>query len=325
MRGTLLAAILWPVALHAAVDGTVVNKTTGKPEANTVVTLMKLGQGMQNVGSVKTDAQGKFVFTVDADAQAPMLVQASKAGVNYNKMLPPGTSRSGVALDVFETRSNAPDVKLSQHIYFLEPTEKGLTVQELFGFANEGNVTLSNPEKGSLQFYLPPAAKGNVHVSVQGSQGMSIPSEAQSIGKADIYKVTYPVKPGGARFTVEYELPDAAAFSSKSLVDMPVEVVTPAGVEASGSGLEKLGVHPQTQATLYRTSSRNIALQLTGAARPSAAAGAGDGGGGNDESGGVDVKNPLIYARLGWILGLLGAMFVIGFVILYRKQPASRG
>ncbi len=42
------------------ITGTVTNGTTGKPAGGDEVTLLSLSQGMQEVGSTKTDAQGKF-------------------------------------------------------------------------------------------------------------------------------------------------------------------------------------------------------------------------------------------------------------------------
>ena len=46
-----------------AFDGTIINRTTGKPAAGTIVSLVQPGGGgMQTLASVKTDADGKFKF-----------------------------------------------------------------------------------------------------------------------------------------------------------------------------------------------------------------------------------------------------------------------
>ena len=78
----------------AAIDGFVLNGTTGKPQQGSTVTLFQTTQqGPQNLGSVKTDATGKFVFTQDVQAGVgggPLLLQAVYDGVQYNKTLPPG-------------------------------------------------------------------------------------------------------------------------------------------------------------------------------------------------------------------------------------------
>ena len=86
--------LLLAPALLFAIDGTVINKTTGKPQPNAVVELMKLGKGMDSAGTAKTDAQGRFEFKVPVE-QVPYLVQAQFDGVHYNKMIPPGSPDFG--------------------------------------------------------------------------------------------------------------------------------------------------------------------------------------------------------------------------------------
>src|SRR3981189_2125848 len=71
----------------AAVDGVIVNGTTGKPEPNTLVMLIQPTQaGIQTLGTTKSDAQGKFSFDNNDDT-GPRLIQAVFDGVQYNKMV----------------------------------------------------------------------------------------------------------------------------------------------------------------------------------------------------------------------------------------------
>src|SRR5580704_7290834 len=91
---------------HAAVDGTIVNATSGKPQPAATVTLFQTTQqGPQNLGSVKSDAQGKFTFPQDVQPGAggggPLLVQAVYAGVQYNLIITPGSPQSGVSVPVY--------------------------------------------------------------------------------------------------------------------------------------------------------------------------------------------------------------------------------
>ena len=85
------------VAFAAAqnITGTVTNGTTGKPSAGDEVTLLSLSQGMQEIGSTKSDAQGHFSFAAPADTNAPHMVRATHDGVNYFPQggpLMPGTT-----------------------------------------------------------------------------------------------------------------------------------------------------------------------------------------------------------------------------------------
>jgi hypothetical protein len=55
-----------------AVDGTVINQTTGKPQAGATVTLYKIGQaGPEAIESVKSGADGKFRIAQDATGPGP--------------------------------------------------------------------------------------------------------------------------------------------------------------------------------------------------------------------------------------------------------------
>jgi hypothetical protein len=100
MKAICVYLCLSVVPLLAAVDGTVINKTTGQPQPGATVTLYKLGQaGMESVESVKSGAQGKF--HIDQTPQGPHLIQTAFDGVTYNHMLPPGSVYSGLSLDVY--------------------------------------------------------------------------------------------------------------------------------------------------------------------------------------------------------------------------------
>src|SRR6266436_1748576 len=106
----LLASVAW-----AAVDGTVTNRTTGKPQPAATVTLYKLGEnGLESVESVKSDAQGKF--RIDQNLQGPRLVQTAYDGVTYNHMLPPGAPTTGVALDVYQSSTQQGGAKVVDHM-----------------------------------------------------------------------------------------------------------------------------------------------------------------------------------------------------------------
>ena len=80
----LLACILGLSSFAAAqtITGTVTNGTTGKPSAGDAVTLLALSQGMTELSSTKTDAQGRFSFPAPPD-KGPHMVRATHQGVNY--------------------------------------------------------------------------------------------------------------------------------------------------------------------------------------------------------------------------------------------------
>src|SRR5262249_41502960 len=96
----LLALTLAVPAL--AIDGTVTNRTTNKPQSGATVTLFQITQnGPESIESVKSDAAGKF--TIDKTVQGPRLIETAYDGVTYNKMLPPGFPATNVAIDVYNS------------------------------------------------------------------------------------------------------------------------------------------------------------------------------------------------------------------------------
>src|SRR6476660_3417773 len=110
-----LIAFLAVSIASAAVDGTVTNRTTGKPQAGATITLYKLGEnGLESVESVKSDAEGKF--RIDQNLQGPRLLQSAYDGVTYNHMLPPGSPTTGVALDVFDSAKQPGEAKVTEQI-----------------------------------------------------------------------------------------------------------------------------------------------------------------------------------------------------------------
>ena len=99
MRG--LALFLAATAAWAAIDGTVINRTTGKPQQGVTVILFRLGngRGMAPTGSATTDAAGRFA--IDQTAGGPILLQATHDEVAYSRMVQPGSPTKGLEIEVF--------------------------------------------------------------------------------------------------------------------------------------------------------------------------------------------------------------------------------
>ena len=278
---------------------------------------------MESAGAARADGNGHFEFKVDPEPQTPYLVQASVGGVNYNKMIPPGSPSSNVEIEVFDSSKKVPEANVSEHAIFLQPQDGGLLVQEIIAFENKSNIAYNDPT-GTLHFYLPPEAKGQVSVSVQGLQGMALQREAMKTPQANIYAVDQAIKPGTTRFNVQYMLPQTDTFVTKAVYKEPIDIVAPAGVTVAGDNLRPLGTHPQTQATLFRSTAPELSLKVSGTPREMPAADAADTTTA-DDTGGIDIKKPLIYERLILVVTFAFAMLLIGFVLLYRKQaPADK-
>ena len=321
----IAALVLLAVApILAAVDGTIVNGTTGKPEPDTVVMLIQPTQsGMQTLGTTKSDAQGKFSFD-NNDASGPRLIQAVFQGVQYNKMVPPGMPSTGVEIPVFASSNKAGTAKETQHFIVLQPGEKEMTVSEGLLYVGDPNVTYYDPVKGSVRFYVPPEAKGPISVTVNPAGGMPIPRPALKTEVPNIYKIDYPVRPGETRFDLNYTVPTTSPmiFTDQLLhADAASNLVVPAGVTAKSDDLELAGTEPKTQASIYRIKSASFKVEVdgTGALQPQS-----EGSGDDNGQPQVQEVKPRIYESMYWILGMAFAILGLGSVLLARNAAKTK-
>src|SRR5260370_1363436 len=171
MRFVIL--LLAALPLHAAVTGTVVNQTTGKPQAGATVGLYKLGTqtGLELLDQAKTDANG--AFTIDRTVDGPHLIRTAFDGITYNHMLPPGRPTTGLSLDVYNTAKQPGAAKVGKHMILFEPSAGQLAVSETYLFNNTGKTAWNDPDHGTLQFFVPEGA-GKPTVQATAPQGAPI-------------------------------------------------------------------------------------------------------------------------------------------------------
>ena len=324
MRRAVLGLLLAIAPAFAAVDGVVVNGTTGQPQANTVVMLIQPTQaGMQNLGTTKTDAQGKFSFD-NNDAQGPRLIQAIFDGVQYNKMVPPGMPSTGVQIPVFASTTKAGTARETQHFIVLQPGDKEMTVSEGLLYVGDSALTYYDPVNGSVRFYVPPQVDSPISVTVNPAGGMPIQRPALKTNLPNIYKIDYPVRPGETRFDLNYTVPTASPmiFSDQLLhADAASNLVVPNGVTVKSDELDLVGQEPKTQASIYRIKSASFKVEVdgTGALQPQS-----EGSGDDNGQPQVQEVKPRIYESMYWILGMAFAILGLGSVLLARNSAKAK-
>jgi hypothetical protein len=313
----LLATGSW---LLASVDGTVVNATTGKPQASVIVILVQpTAQGPRTLATVKSDAEGNFKIDKEVPP-GPEMLQAIYQGVLYTQMMPPGSPSTGVHVKVYNATAKAGVSKVSQHMILIEPGANSLEVSETFLMENETTTTFQDPVNGSAQFYLPEAAGGKVTVSINSPGSVPIQRPAEKTKEKDVYKISYPVKPGESRFDVSYSLPPTETFASKILHGEGVtRLVTPSTVTLEGDGVEPLGQEPQTKAHIYNAGGAAYTVKITGlgSLRNQEDTPAAD-----DDRPQIEEKAARVYSRMYWVLAMAFAILGLGGVLLYRRGTA---
>jgi hypothetical protein len=320
---SLTVAALFSASAFAAVTGTVINKTTGQPQAGATVALNKLGQdGIELIDQAKSDAQGKFTINQEVSGP-PHLIRTAYDGVTYNHMMPPGSPTSGLTIEVYNASKTPGSAKVSKHMVLFEPSGGQMEINETYLYNNAGQTAWNDPGNGTLHFFLPGAAGGKVKAEVTAPGGMPIGAPVATTAKPDVYEVDYPVKPGETRFDLTYTVPYAEGqpYDGKVVTkDDNTYLIVPNGVTMAGEGLNDLGQEPRTQAHLYGFAGTAYKIQLTGAAAPAPAA---DGGAAAEpDSAGPQLEQimPRLYDKVVPILVVVLGILALGFALLYRAQ-----
>jgi len=90
---------------------------------------------------------------------------------------------------------------------------------------------------------------------------------AEKTSQPNVYKVSYPIKPGETRFDLSYVIPAATplTFAGKILHgEGASDLVIPSGVTIKGDNVELAGQEPKTQASIYRIKGASFKVEVTG-------------------------------------------------------------
>jgi hypothetical protein len=317
----LALLVLFAASASAAITGTVINKTTGKPQAGATVALNKLGQlGIEMIDQAKSGPDGSFTINQDIGGGMPYLVRTAFDGVTYNHMLPPGSQTTGLTIDVYNSTKQPGAAKVSKHMVLFQPGGGQMTINETYLFENAGQTAWNDPGAGTLHFFLPLAAEGKVQAEVTGPGSMPIGAPFAKTAKPEIYEIDYPVKPGETRFDLTYQVPytEGAPYDGKILTkDDNTYLIVPNGVNIAGEGLNDLGVEPKTQAHLFGFCGDSYKIQLTGNVAPTAAA---ESDAESSDRPQVEQIMPRLYGKSIPIMAIAFGILALGFALLYRAN-----
>lgn len=315
-----LCALCLSAGLFAAVDGSVKNATSGKPQPNVLIQMVQPGQGgMQTLGTTKSGPDGAFKF--ERDARGPRLLQAIYQGVMYTKMIPPDAPSNAVGLTVYDTTNDAGVVKPSQHIFIVQPTSDGLGVEEIVFLKNDSSKTYNDP-KGTFRFYMPENATGKATVSLTSPDGMvPVQRQPEKTSQPNVYSVSYALKPGETRVAISYAVQAGAERAFKGRLLQAGEgnrLVLPLGITAEGDNIKLLGQDPQNKANIYNITAQEFAVVLKGDTTAASGGAAENADAGMPQ---IETSKPRLYDRLPLVLGLSLGILAIGFVLMYRAAP----
>ncbi len=317
-------------AAHAGtLSGTVINRTTGKPEANVVVDLLSPTQGMTELATATSDAQGHFSVSKDSIGTAPVLIRATFHDVSFNTFAPPG--RPNVDVEVFDISKDPKTISVPSHVIIFEPQDNKLVGAEEYEVQNNAQPPAAYfRTEGNFDFAIPDGATIG-QVSTTTSMGMAVTQASIDKGKGR-FAIAFPFRPGQTNVRLSYGL---LYINNAATVKLPatypgakILVVVPPGIAVTGDGLAAAG---QEQGMMVYThdalpAKGVLTVSLSGAATGQPAAddqgqAAQQEGNSRQNQGPEVIAAPSRLDYFKWYIfaGLI-ALFAMGALLLSRKQ-----
>lgn len=344
-------ALVAASAVASTINGTITNKTTGKPSAGDVVAVIDTTKSMDEITKVTSDATGSF--HVSAPDGGQILLHITHKGAEYFKSVTSGTP--SVDIDVYDSATKVDGITGEALVVRAETDSTGKTLNISENFFVQNGSTPPRTEYGgnTFDFYLPKDAQ--VRQSIASAPN-GLPTNAQVVpidaGEGH-YAFTFPVRPGESRFQVTYSMP----YSGKKLFSLKlttktgdVAVMLPKSMQFDGGALfQAINPDPNSQSfdahdpavaqpvvfTISGTGqlpdeSAKGGAQGAGAADQSGAQGGqttasgprpGGGLGAPEDPGGANDADPWTKYKW-WILGFLGLALAGGAGFMLKASPA---
>jgi hypothetical protein len=336
----LLAFLLiCTVASAQTLTGTVKNSTTGKPAAGDEVVLLSLGQGMEESGRTKADANGKFSFKLD-NAQSPHLVRVIHQEVTYHRMAPPGTT--SVEVEVYDVGKKIEGISVVADIMRVQAQQGELEVMRAFAVQNDSKPPRTQMNERNLEFYVP---EGATILQAEATTANGNPLKSAPVpvdDKKTRYAFFFPLRPGVTQFEVEYTVPytGSANIDPKSVYPLQHFVaILPKGMEfssAPGTNYQPMNDPQQPDANVQVASGaklgQSLAFKISGEGTlqerqenggepgPAAQSDNRPGGGLGPP---IDAPPPLQKYQW-WILGGFAIALAAGGVLVASRQQVAR-
>jgi len=212
----VLLGVLSPASTRgqARIEGQILNGTTSQPVAKQEVRLLSPRQGMQQVATASTDANGRFAFgesSIDSSG-AFYLLETAFQGVRYHEPVRfDSTGRAAVNIAVYDLTSDRPALRVQALRVLVQVAGPKARVRTEYEVKNASQPPRAYADpKGTFHFRLPPGV-GQPTVAVMGLLNMPLPQTAEAGGSPGEFFLRYPLKPGVTTVTADYEADYSAA------------------------------------------------------------------------------------------------------------------
>jgi hypothetical protein len=336
---SLLAFLIFSLtAFGQNITGSVTNSSTNTPAAGLDVALVDPMQGMAEVTTTKSGADGSFTLTPNGPAQGPRLVRVTRDGVNYFKMVTPGATTASV--QVYDAAKSVNGISGTANVMRIQAENGALHVLELYAVKNASNPPRTLQADNTFEVVLPDGAKLE-GADAQGPGGQPIQVTPTPLKEKGHYAFSYALKPGETRFQLGYTLPytGSATIRPKLLKDFEhFVVVLPATMQWNSTNADLFrpmqdqpGTTVQVSSAAKSTTNLSFTISGTGTipeeqAQDAQGGGQPDGAQADNRPGGglgapIDAPDALEKYRLA-ILGILGVILCGGaYLAVSRRQP----
>ena len=251
MKTLFLLVVTSGLGFAAEITGTLKNGSGDGVAKAEVVQLVKLGQGMQVVGTA-TNVENSFSITYEGEMNSGrFLLQAIVDGVIYTaKDVSPEKTNT---ITVFNSSNEVP---LRTHIGSLAfyAVETTVDVGIFYNLDNTSSPPRTLQRSGAtFSFDLPPGHR-NVEASTQ--QG-TMPLRQQLSIEGDRASLSYPLKPGRTLLMVRSIHDYADPQGSELVIPLPADQDTmkilslPSSLKLKGEGIEFVGADTVDNLNLY--------------------------------------------------------------------------
>lgn len=341
-RWILLAGLMLPLAAYATtVTGTVMNKTTGRPDTSDSVVLLSLSQGMQPVATVKPNTKGHFSIKVPDKNMHLLRVVHQQA--SYYEPVPPGTTHVNVT--VYDVAAKVPGVKTEADVLRMQTNSQGLNVIENYFVKNDSSPAKTQYSSEAYPIYLPPNAQIE-GAQAEGPQGMPVTVSPVPLAGKGHYAFSFPLRPGETRFGISYVIPYKGSMTFHPKVPLSTgsfAVMLPNSMTfhaPDSSGFEPLHdskLKAQTFVARNNTPGKELTFTVSGSgsmprelqAQTASQSQSDAGASQNDRPGGglgrpIDTPGPLHKYRW-WIVSGLGLILVVVAAFLMGGKRNQEG
>lgn len=328
-------------SLHAAtIDGTVTNKTTGKPSAGDKVALVDLSAGMADASTAITNSAGHYALP--ASGAGTYLIRVDHQGASYFIAAPQNGTPADIT--VYDVAAKVEGVGIDAQMLLIEAGQGTLHIRERYLVRNPSSPPRTQFSGDTFEIALPegaqleeaaatrPGGMGTrthlIPLAQKGRYSFNVPIQPDQGEKETIFEVAYHFPYNGRQTVTIHPIAPADHFVVYTAKGIDFAAKDPSRFKAAHEDARvdthvAINTHPGEEMAFTVSGEGHMPPDASAAAMqfgnssvdgPNAARSAADP---------LGLPDPLTSSK-GWLL-LCGAVFLTGvaFLILRRRKEAT--